>query len=74
MGSSPGLGLGEGYATPCNDMVGGLHSEDGGRMGLRNVGLLPQHYKASQPRRPRLLSMKSLCSSKRVILNTLPEK
>jgi len=31
-----------------------VHTEDGGRMGLRNVGIQPQHYTASQPRRPRL--------------------
>jgi len=28
--------------------------EDGGSMDLRNVGILLQHYTASQPRRPRL--------------------
>jgi hypothetical protein len=28
--------------------------EDGGNMDLRNVGILPQHYTASQLRRPRL--------------------
>jgi len=28
--------------------------EDGGSMDLPNVGILPQHYTASQPRRPRL--------------------
>jgi hypothetical protein len=28
--------------------------EDGGSMDLWNVGILPQHYTASQPRRPRL--------------------
>jgi hypothetical protein len=28
--------------------------EDGGSMDLRNVGILPQHYTASQPRRLRL--------------------
>jgi hypothetical protein len=26
--------------------------EDGGSMNLSNVGILPQHYTASQPRRP----------------------
>jgi hypothetical protein len=31
-----------------------LHPEDGGSLDLRNVGILPQHYTASQPRRPRL--------------------
>jgi hypothetical protein len=31
-----------------------LHPEDGGCMDLRNVGILPQHYTASQTRRPRL--------------------
>jgi len=29
-----------------------LHPEDGGSMGLWNAGILPQHYTASQPRRP----------------------
>jgi hypothetical protein len=33
-----------------------LRSEDGGSMELRNVDTLPQHYTASQPRRPRLES------------------
>jgi len=28
-----------------------LHPEDGGSLDLRNVGILPQHYTASQPRR-----------------------
>jgi len=28
--------------------------EDGDRMVLRNVGILPHHHAASQPRRPRL--------------------
>jgi len=28
--------------------------EDGGSMDLRNVGILPQHYTASQPQRPRI--------------------
>jgi hypothetical protein len=28
--------------------------EDGGSMDLRNIGILPQHYTMSQPRRPRL--------------------
>jgi hypothetical protein len=31
-----------------------LHPEDGGSMHLRNVGILPQHHTASQPRRPLL--------------------
>jgi hypothetical protein len=31
-----------------------FHHEDGGSMDLRNVGILPQHYTASEPRRPRL--------------------
>jgi len=31
-----------------------LHPEDGGSMDLRNAGILPQHYTASRPRRPRL--------------------
>jgi hypothetical protein len=31
-----------------------LQDEDGGSMDLRNVGILPQHYTASQPIRPRL--------------------
>jgi len=47
-----------------------LHAEDGGIMDLRNAGILPQHYTASQPRRPRLdtrrlfgngLSTESVC-------------
>jgi hypothetical protein len=31
-----------------------LHPEDGGSKFLRNVGVLQQHYTASQPRRPQL--------------------
>jgi hypothetical protein len=31
-----------------------LQSEDGGSKVLRNVGILPQYYIASQPRRPPL--------------------
>jgi len=30
-----------------------FHPEDGGTKVLRNVGFLPQHYTASQPRSPR---------------------
>jgi hypothetical protein len=33
-----------------------LHLEDGSSMDLWNVGILPQHYAASQPRRPWLES------------------
>jgi len=33
-----------------------LHPEDGGSMDLWNVGILPQHYTASHPKRPRLVS------------------
>jgi len=33
-----------------------LHPEDRGSMDRRNVGILPQHYTASQTRRPRLES------------------
>jgi hypothetical protein len=32
-----------------------LHPEDGGNKVLRNVGILQQHYTASEPRRLRLL-------------------
>jgi len=51
--------------TPCNIVVryqrfGDPYSlqdpQDGGSMDLRNVGILPQHYTASQLRRPRLIS------------------
>jgi hypothetical protein len=35
--------------TPCS-----VVEEDGGSVYLRNVGILPQHYTASQPKRPRL--------------------
>jgi hypothetical protein len=34
--------------------VSEVYSEDGGCMDLRNIGILPHHYTASQPRRPRL--------------------
>jgi len=48
--------------TTCNIVVGYqrfvgpccLHPEDGCSMDLWNVGILPQHYTASQPRRPRV--------------------
>jgi hypothetical protein len=36
--------------TPCSSN----DPEDGGSKVLRNVDILPQHYTASQPRRPRL--------------------
>jgi hypothetical protein len=36
----------------------GLCPEDGGSMDLRNVGIPPQPYTASQPRRPRLETSK----------------
>jgi len=36
------------------DICLNLHPEDGGSTILRNVGMLSQHYKLSQPRRPRL--------------------
>jgi len=36
------------------DSSRGLHGEEGGTKVLRNVGILSQHYMASQPRRPRL--------------------
>jgi hypothetical protein len=62
--------------TPCSAVVGyqhfrrpyclHLHSllpEDGGSMELRNVGILSQHYTASQPRRPRLLKRRNLYAS-----------
>jgi hypothetical protein len=32
-----------------------LHPEDGGSNVLRNVGILPQHYASSQPRKPRVI-------------------
>jgi hypothetical protein len=37
--------------TPCSVVVGYLHPEDGGSMDLWNVGIIPQHYTESQPRR-----------------------
>jgi hypothetical protein len=45
--------------TPCSIAVENpyclhLHPEDGGSMDLWIVGILPQHYTASQPRKPRL--------------------
>jgi len=33
----------------------GYHPEDGGSMVLRSGGILPYHYTASQPRKPRLI-------------------
>jgi hypothetical protein len=39
-----------------------LHPEDIGSMALRNVGILPQHYTASQPRGPRIESCEKLKS------------
>jgi hypothetical protein len=38
--------------TPCSVVVG--YPEDGGSKVLRNVGILPQHYTASESRRPGL--------------------
>jgi len=40
--------------TPCSVVVG--HRRFGGPCCLRNVGILLQHYTASQPRGPRLVS------------------
>jgi len=37
-----------------------LHSEDGGSMDLWNIGILPQHYMASQPTKPRLAFWKTV--------------
>jgi hypothetical protein len=42
--------------APCSVMVGEHRAEDGGKMVLRNVGILPQHYTASQPKRPQIVS------------------
>jgi hypothetical protein len=39
---------------PCSVVLGyqlQLHHEDAGSMDLRDVGILPQHYTASEPRR-----------------------
>jgi len=41
--------------TMCSVLVE-YQREDGGSKVLRNVGMLPQHYTASEPRRPRLQS------------------
>jgi len=41
--------------TPCSVVVGyhqDLHPEDGGSKVIGKVDILPQHYMASQPRRP----------------------
>jgi hypothetical protein len=35
------------------------HPEDGGSMDFRNVGHLPQHHTESQPRRPRLTTVRA---------------
>jgi hypothetical protein len=40
------------------------HPEDGGSMDLRNFGILPQHYRASQPRR---LKMEAAWTSETLI-------
>jgi hypothetical protein len=46
------------FVMLCSVVVGyqhfGDHPKDGGSMALLNVGILPQHYTASQARRPRL--------------------
>jgi hypothetical protein len=41
--------------TPCSVVVGyqRFRVEDGGSKDLRSVHIIPQHYTASQPRRPR---------------------
>jgi hypothetical protein len=39
--------------TLCSVSIFTLQREDGGSMVLRNVDILPHHYTASQPRRPR---------------------
>jgi len=42
--------------TPCSVVVV-YHHEEGNKTNLRNVGILPQNYTASQPRRPRFESL-----------------
>jgi hypothetical protein len=48
-----------------------LHPEDGSSMVLRNAGILPQHYTASQPRRTPLessiLKMEAAWSSEMLV-------
>jgi hypothetical protein len=43
-----------GCASSISSVSSSLHHEDGSSMALWNVGILPQHYTASQPRRPRV--------------------
>jgi hypothetical protein len=38
-------------------------------MDLRNVGILPQHYTASQPRRPRFGTVRALFSGENLDLS-----
>jgi len=50
------------FGGPCcvhlhGEVIYVLHPEDGGSMVLRNVGILPQHYTASQRRKSRLESL-----------------
>jgi hypothetical protein len=47
------------FLMPCNVAVEYQSPEDGGSMVLRNVGILPQHYVASQAKKPRLESSPS---------------
>jgi len=55
-----------------------LQSKHGGSMDHWNVGILPQHYTASQPRRPRRESLKHrfsyYCFRKRVIWLSVPNR
>jgi len=46
-----------------------FHPEDGGSKVLRNVGDLPQHYAASQPRRLRLELIVSWFSGSHLVLS-----
>jgi len=48
-----------------------LHHEDGGRMDLRNVGILPQHYTASQARTPRLDTQVLMLKVRRIVTRRL---
>jgi len=42
------------YMCPFFPHCHSLHPEDGGSNVIQNVGILPQHYMATQPRRPQL--------------------
>jgi hypothetical protein len=56
--------------TPCSAVH--LQGEDGGGMDFWNVSFLPQHYTASQPRRPRFKYLSYIVNSFLLVTKSIP--